>query len=44
MSGYLDYSGRNDMLSGGARRIPVTTHAGPQQVWVKRVEIGRAHV
>ena len=37
MSGYLDYSGRNDMLSGGARRIPVTTPAGPQQVWVKRV-------
>ena len=37
MSGYLDYSGRNDVLSGGARRIPVTTPAGPQQVWVKRV-------
>ena len=37
MSGYLDYSGRNDMLSGGAHRIPVTTPAGPQQVWVKRV-------
>ena len=37
MSGYLDYSGRNDMLSGGARKIPVSTPAGPQQVWVKRV-------
>jgi proline iminopeptidase len=37
MSGYLDYSSRNDMLSGGARKIPVATPAGPQQVWVKRV-------
>jgi proline iminopeptidase len=37
MSGYLDYSDRNDMLSGGARKIPVSTPAGPQQVWVKRV-------
>jgi proline iminopeptidase len=37
MSGYLDYSGRRDMLSGGARKIPVTTPAGPQHVWVKRV-------
>ena len=32
MSGYLDYSGHNDMLSGGARKIPVETPAGPQQV------------
>ena len=37
MSGYLDYSGRDDMLSGGARKITVTTPAGPYQVWVKRV-------
>src|SRR5215831_3611816 len=37
MSGYLDYSGREDRLSGGARRIPVTTPAGQYQVWVKRV-------
>ena len=37
MSGYLDYSGRSDMLSGGARKIPVTTQVGPEQVWVKRV-------
>src|ERR1700744_4200177 len=37
MGGYLDYSGRSDMLSGGARKIPVTTPIGPQQVWVKRV-------
>ena len=37
MSGYLDYSGRDDMLSGGARKIPVTTPAGEYGVWVKRV-------
>src|ERR1700759_3967754 len=37
MSSYLDYSGRSDMLSGGARKISVTTPVGPQQVWVKRV-------
>jgi proline iminopeptidase len=37
MSGYLDYSGRDDVLSGGARRIPVTTPAGTFRVWVKRI-------
>ncbi|HSZ41216.1 MAG TPA: proline iminopeptidase-family hydrolase [Trebonia sp.] len=37
MSGYLDYSGRNDVLSGGVRRIPVTTPSGTYRVWVKRV-------
>jgi proline iminopeptidase len=37
MSGYLDYSGRLDVLSGGARKIPVTTPAGQYRVWVKRV-------
>jgi hypothetical protein len=31
MSGYLDYSGRDDVLSGGARKIPVTT---PQPIAV----------
>ena len=34
---YLDYSGRDDMLSGGARKIGVSTPAGEYQVWVKRV-------
>jgi proline iminopeptidase len=34
---YLDYSGRDDVLSGGARKIPVSTPAGEYQVWVKRV-------
>ena len=38
MSGcYLDYSGRDDRLSGGSRRIPVDTVAGRFQVWTKRV-------
>ncbi len=37
MSGYLDYSGRADVLSGGARKIPITTPSGPFNVWVKRV-------
>ncbi|HEY2549947.1 MAG TPA: proline iminopeptidase-family hydrolase [Streptosporangiaceae bacterium] len=35
-SSYLDNSARLDVLSGGARRIPVHTHAGDFSVWVKR--------
>jgi proline iminopeptidase len=35
-SEYLDYSGRDDMLSGGARLIPIDTPAGEFRVWVKR--------
>ncbi len=34
---YLDYSGRDDVLSGGSRMIPINTPAGPQRVWVKRI-------
>jgi proline iminopeptidase len=34
---YLDYSGRPDLLSGGARMIPVTTPKGTFKVWTKRV-------
>ena len=34
---YFDYSGRADRLSGGARRIPVTTPSGQFGVWTKRV-------
>jgi proline iminopeptidase len=34
---YLDYSGRADRLSGGARRIPVDTPRGRFSVWTKRV-------
>ena len=37
MSGYLDYSGRDDVLSGGARMIPVNTPRGIYRVWVKRI-------
>jgi proline iminopeptidase len=33
---YLDYSGRGDKLSGGARRIPVDTPGGRFSVWTKR--------
>jgi proline iminopeptidase len=35
-SGYLDSSGRDDVLSGGSRKIPISTPAGGQHVWVKR--------
>ena len=34
---YLDYSGRPDRLSGGARRIPVDTPRGRFSVWTKRI-------
>jgi proline iminopeptidase len=37
VSGYLDYSGRDDVLSGGSQMIPVETPAGSFRVWVKRV-------
>jgi proline iminopeptidase len=36
-STYLDYSDRNDALSGGVRLIPVTTPRGTFRVWTKRV-------
>jgi proline iminopeptidase len=35
--GYLDYSGRDDVISGGARKIAVDTPSGRLNVWVKRV-------
>jgi proline iminopeptidase len=34
---YLDYTGRDDVLSGGVRMIPVETPAGTFRVWTKRV-------
>jgi proline iminopeptidase len=37
MSDYLNYSGRDDVLSGGARMIPVSTPAGDFRVWTKRI-------
>jgi proline iminopeptidase len=36
-SGYFDNSGRDDVLSGGVKRIPVTTPKGTFTVWTKRV-------
>lgn len=35
--GYLDNSGRGDVLSGGVRMIPITTPRGSFKVWTKRV-------
>ncbi len=34
---YLDYSGRDDALTGGVRMIPVSTPNGEFRVWTKRV-------
>ena len=34
---YLDYSGRDDTLSGGVKLIPITTAKGEFKVWTKRV-------
>ena len=34
---YLDSTGRDDVLSGGVKLIPITTPAGTFRVWTKRV-------
>ena len=34
---YLDNSGRDDILGGGARMIPITTPKGEFHVWTKRI-------
>lgn len=34
---YLNYSGRDDVLSGGAKLIPITTPKGIFRVWTKRI-------
>ena len=36
-AGYLDYSGRDDLLSGGVKMISVSTPKGTFRVWTKRV-------
>lgn len=36
-SAYFDNSGRDDVLSGGARMIPIHTPVGDFKVWTKRV-------
>jgi len=35
-NGYLDYSGRDDVLSGGVKLIPIETPKGIFRVWSKR--------
>ena len=34
---YLDYSGREDLLAGGVRMVPVQTPGGSFKVWTKRI-------
>ncbi|MBM5828485.1 MAG: alpha/beta fold hydrolase, partial [Cyanobacteria bacterium M_surface_7_m2_040] len=34
---YFDYSGRDDILSGGVRLIPIETPKGTFKVWTRRV-------
>ena len=34
---YLDYSGRDDVSSGGVKMIPITTPKGKFNVWTKRI-------
>lgn len=34
---YYDHAGRDDVLSGGARLIPIHTPAGDFKVWTKRI-------
>ena len=36
-SAYLDYSGRDDVLTGGVKMIPISTPKGTFKVWTKRV-------
>jgi proline iminopeptidase len=37
ISEYLDYSGRADVVSGGARMVPIETSSGRHRVWTKRI-------
>src|SRR5919205_3031300 len=34
---YLDYSGRDDVISGGVKLIPIDTPKGTFRVWTKRI-------
>lgn len=36
-TGYLDYSGHDDVLSGGVKLVPVHTPKGNFRVWTKRI-------
>jgi proline iminopeptidase len=37
LASYFDNTGRDDLLSGGVKTIPVTTPKGTFKVWTKRV-------
>src|SRR5262245_49053945 len=37
LQSYFDNTGRDDVLSGGARMTPITTPKGTFKVWTKRV-------
>src|SRR5512134_608633 len=37
LASYFDRTGREDVLSGGARLIPISTPSGTFRVWTKRV-------
>ncbi len=34
---YLNYTGRDDVLSGGVKMIPIDTSKGTFHVWTKRI-------
>ena len=34
---YLDYSGRDDVLAGGVRMVPIETPVGAFNIWTKRI-------
>ena len=36
-SSYLDYTGRDDLLGGGVKMIPIETPKGTFRVWTKRI-------
>jgi proline iminopeptidase len=40
-SAYFDNAGRDDVLSGGARRITISTPKGPHWVWTKQRRDGQ---
>jgi proline iminopeptidase len=37
VAAYLDYSGRDDILSGGVKLVPIETAKGSFRVWTKRI-------
>lgn len=37
INNYLDYSNRDDILSGGVKMIPIKTSVGEFKVWTKRI-------